>query len=70
MPHTNEPPAERKREAASDLDDPTAVDPVCGMDVDPVDASALKLEREGKTYFFCSPQCRSQFESNPQDYSI
>lgn len=70
MPPTNQPPADRTREAAADLDDPTAVDPVCGMDVDPVAGSGLKLERDGKTYHFCSPECRRAFEENPSDYEI
>lgn len=37
-----------------------AVDPVCGMSVDPADAESL--ERDGTTYYFCSSQCRETFE--------
>ena len=36
-----------------------AIDPVCGMSVDR--ATALRLERDGHTYFFCSEHCRAAF---------
>jgi YHS domain-containing protein len=38
-----------------------ATDPVCGMKVDK--AKALKLERDGQTYYFCSEHCRHKFEA-------
>jgi len=37
-----------------------ATDPVCGMKVDR--SKALTLEHAGRTYYFCSEHCRSQFE--------
>ncbi len=37
----------------------TAIDPICGMEVDT--SSALSAEKGGKTYYFCSPGCRSEF---------
>jgi Cu+-exporting ATPase len=37
----------------------TAIDPICGMKVDP--AKALPLEVDGKTYYFCAPGCRVRF---------
>jgi YHS domain-containing protein len=41
-----------------------AKDPICGMDVDT--STKLKVEREGKTWYFCSEHCKRQFEaSNP-----
>lgn len=40
-----------------------AKDPICGMMV--VKATALKTERGGRTYYFCSPQCQRTFE-NPE----
>ena len=46
----------------------TAVDPVCGMEVD--ERTALSGEKDGKTWYFCSPGCREKFlgsESNIQD---
>jgi len=42
-------------------------DPVCGMDVDP--KTALNAVHEGKTYYFCSPGCKKQFEDNPVQYA-
>jgi Cu2+-exporting ATPase len=34
-------------------------DPVCGMAVD--EKRAVKLEKEGKTFFFCSQHCKDRF---------
>jgi Cu+-exporting ATPase len=36
-----------------------AKDPICGMMVDK--ATALRSERGGRTYYFCSPQCQRTF---------
>ena len=38
-------------------------DPVCGMTVD--EATALRTERDGKTYFFCSEDCQQKFLATP-----
>lgn len=38
-----------------------AVDPVCGMTVDPATAKGGSAEVDGKTYFFCSSGCRKAF---------
>ena len=35
---------------------PAAVDPVCGMSVDPATAPA-QVVHEGRTYYFCNPSC-------------
>ncbi len=43
-----------------------ATDPVCGMQVNP--AEAEKAEHDGKTYYFCSSDCREQFEASPDDF--
>ena len=45
----------------------TLKDPVCGVDVDPASAPA-SAEYKGKTYSFCSPGCKKQFEANPERY--
>jgi len=42
-------------------------DPVCGMDVDPKTAAG-KSEYQGKTYYFCSPGCKKDFDKDPQKY--
>jgi YHS domain-containing protein len=38
-------------------------DPICGMAVD--EATALRAERDGKTYYFCCDHCRQTFLSAP-----
>jgi YHS domain-containing protein len=43
------------------------IDPVCGMEVDP-ETTPWKAEYDGKTYYFCSPGCRADFENNPEKY--
>lgn len=44
-----------------------AKDPVCGMDVDESTAKH-KTEYKGKTYYFCAPACKADFEENPEKY--
>ncbi len=44
-----------------------AKDPVCGMDVDEK-KSQHKSEYKGKTYYFCSPACKKDFEKAPETY--
>ena len=39
-------------------------DPVCGMEVDK--NKAVKLEKDGKTYYFCSEHCKNTFLSGGQ----
>ncbi len=46
---------------------PTAVDPVCGMEVD-TEGAELTSEYEGKTYYFCSRGCKLDFEEDPPRY--
>jgi Cu+-exporting ATPase len=44
-----------------------AVDPVCGMKVDPAHAAG-SWEFEGKKYYFCSPHCLKKFQTEPRRY--
>jgi YHS domain-containing protein len=44
-----------------------AKDLVCSMDVNEKTAK-WKTNYEGKTYYFCAPGCKSEFEANPQKY--
>jgi Cu+-exporting ATPase len=44
-----------------------AIDPVCGMSVDPHTAK-LKADHAGRTYYFCSAGCRTKFIENPDKY--
>ena len=45
----------------------TAVDPVCGMNVDPVRAKWSRAH-QGETYFFCNPKCLEKFTADPAKY--
>ncbi|HUX51805.1 MAG TPA: YHS domain-containing protein [Spirochaetia bacterium] len=44
-----------------------AIDPICKMDVDEKTAK-LTSKFEGKTYYFCAPGCKKEFDSNPKKY--
>jgi Cu+-exporting ATPase len=60
---------ERRRELSLAAPAPAtaAVDPVCGMTVDPATARA-STEYEGRNYYFCCPSCRARFEAEPPRY--
>jgi Cu+-exporting ATPase len=45
----------------------TAIDPVCGMEVDPATAAGSS-EYQGITYYFCSTGCKRQFDQDPVIY--
>jgi P-type Cu+ transporter len=47
-----------------------AIDPVCGMTVDPDAArrSGLEVEHEGQRYLFCGRGCMLDFREDPQTY--
>jgi Cu+-exporting ATPase len=45
----------------------SAVDPVCGMSVDPA-TTPHKHSYKGETYYFCAAGCRSKFAGNPEKY--
>ncbi|MBK9099459.1 MAG: YHS domain-containing protein [bacterium] len=42
-------------------------DPVCGMEIKDV-FKAEKLDYQGKTYYFCSNDCKSKFQQSPEKY--
>jgi P-type Cu+ transporter len=44
-----------------------ALDPVCGMTVDPARAAG-QLDHDGTTYYFCSKGCLAKFAADPQKY--
>ena len=44
-----------------------AIDPVCGMMVDPHSAKH-RADYHGHTYYFCSAGCRTKFVNDPQKY--
>ena len=43
----------------------TAIDPVCGMTVDPA-ATPHHAHFAGRDYHFCSAKCRERFETRPE----
>ncbi len=44
-----------------------AIDPVCGMTVDP-DSAAGSYQYKGKTYYFCSTHCVNKFQETPEGF--
>jgi Cu+-exporting ATPase len=49
------------------LNTPQAIDPVCGMKVDPRKAPA-NAQWNGKNYYFCNPRCHDRFLAEPLQY--
>jgi P-type Cu+ transporter len=45
----------------------TAIDPVCGMRLDPATAKH-RFSYRGQDYFFCSDRCRARFEAEPEKF--
>jgi YHS domain-containing protein len=43
------------------------IDPVCGMEVDPNNAAG-ESQYQGKTYYFCAPGCKREFDRDPEKY--
>src|SRR5579872_5483867 len=44
-----------------------AIDPVCGMSVDPAKAAATR-EHGGKKFYFCCNHCAEKFSASPEQY--
>ncbi|HVX65391.1 MAG TPA: YHS domain-containing protein [Bryobacteraceae bacterium] len=42
-------------------------DPICGQLVD--EALALSSKYEDRTYYFCSEDCKAEFEDDPERYT-
>jgi YHS domain-containing protein len=45
-----------------------AIDPICKMKVDEKKAKFMS-EYNGKIYYFCSAQCKKEFDKNPKKYA-
>jgi YHS domain-containing protein len=43
-------------------------DPVCGMDIEQ-DEAAGQSDFQGKTFYFCSNECKEKFDRSPQIYA-
>jgi Cu+-exporting ATPase len=44
-------------------------DPVCGMTVSRKDVAG-RSQYQGKTYNFCSPECKESFDAEPERYVL
>jgi Cu+-exporting ATPase len=53
--------------AGEATDTALAIDPVCGMKVDPATARH-RLTHQGQDHFFCSARCRERFAAEPAKY--
>ena len=49
------------------LNTPQAIDPVCGMKVNPQTAPA-KAQWNGKNWYFCNPKCQERFVAAPLQF--
>ncbi len=45
-----------------------AVDPVCGMKVDPASAKGGLSSYKGQNYYFCNPKCKTKFDADPESF--
>jgi YHS domain-containing protein len=44
-----------------------ATDPVCGMTVNE-NTAEITSEYESRTYYFCAPGCKREFDEHPERY--
>jgi Cu+-exporting ATPase len=44
-------------------------DVVCGMEIDPEDVTD-RTEYQGRTYYFCSRECKEKFDADPKKYAL
>lgn len=45
----------------------THIDPVCGMQVNQQNAAGWSAH-QGKTFYFCSEDCKKRFDQDPEPY--
>jgi xanthine dehydrogenase accessory factor len=53
-------------QSGAESDTNSAVDPVCGMTVDPADSPSV--DHAGQTYYFCCSGCADSFSTDPEEY--
>jgi membrane fusion protein, copper/silver efflux system len=60
----------RMKAVTANVNEDLVIDPLCGMSVDMNKAKALRRTAEyaGRTYYFCSDDCRQKFARNPELY--
>ncbi len=66
-PHRYLPRSQENRPAGAAQPSGQALDPVCGMTVDPATAAG-SAEYGGQRYYFCSRHCLDKFRAAPQRY--
>gem|GEM_PF-1283461 len=49
------------------LEETMAIDPVCGMEIDERKPE-FQTQFAGRKYFFCSEECRKEFENQPEEF--
>jgi Cu(I)/Ag(I) efflux system membrane fusion protein len=61
----------RMKAAGQGIFSPAAKDPICGMEVDEKKAVAAGRTSmyQGRTYYFCSDDCKRGFDANPGKYA-
>jgi len=61
----------RMKAAAAGIYGETSEDPVCGMEVDESKAKAATrtADYKGRTYYFCSDDCKEKFDKQPTKYA-
>jgi Cu+-exporting ATPase len=47
-----------------------AIDPVCGMEVNPKAPKGGEHAHAGATFYFCNPKCRAKFSADPEPYLV
>src|SRR5438128_722321 len=68
MPHDPQPrPFSLNLVSSPPLPSGTAIDPVCGMTVDPAHAAA-SWQYQGKTYYFCCSHSHERFRNDPRRF--
>ena len=62
----------RMKAAAQGVFGAATKDPVCGMDVDQkrAEAAGRKSEYKGTAYYFCSDNCKKDFEKDPGKFAV
>jgi P-type Cu+ transporter len=59
----------RLHERQPDATPGTAIDPVCGMNVE-IASAKYQVEHSGQTHYFCGASCKTKFIANPAKYLV
>ena len=67
-PHPHLPASPSHRPPPSLESGGPAIDPVCGMEVDPRAPRGGQWAHDGHTWSFCGEKCRQRFQADPERY--